>query len=78
MDTCVSTEELVDGKEKIVCDTLLTILEKHPGLVALVCETIAELAKKGMCISTVVQLKPKCKLSNVALSYTSTAMKKQW
>ena len=48
----VSKEELSgDGKEMVVRNVLLPILDNFPGLARLVCETVAELAKKGTCLS---------------------------
>ena len=53
--TYVSKEELpIDGKETIIRDVLLPILNKFPGLAELVCETVAELAKTGMRISHLI------------------------
>ena len=48
--TYVSKKELPeDRKEMVVRDVLLPILDSFPGLARLVCETVAELAKKGTC-----------------------------
>ena len=44
------------GKGAVIRDLLLPILSKCPGLTKLVCETVAELAKRGMCTSRFLSL----------------------